>query len=309
MLTTLHTMRILLLGGNGYVGSALYSALTDHDVVSWDMCLWGRNLGYSVQQDVRNISTSDVAAYHMVIMLSAHSSVGMCKHDPAGAILNNVINTQHVLNCLREDQLFIYASSTGIYGKQPTPCTELDASYQHMNWYDITKQTVDTHMQQLIKQNRQVMGLRFGTVCGVSENTRSDLFLNNMVRNACANKHFWVNNLHVSRSVLAINDLTRAVKTICEKPFVSGIYNLKSFDVTMAQAADQIHTQLCVPYETRDPDALTYDFTVNQHAFCSTYDWQPESTLVDVIDQLAHDHRQSEWCARPMWCRGTSYAI
>ncbi len=302
-------MKILILGGNGYVGSALYAALTDHDVVSWDLCMWGPNLGYSVQADVHSLTSHDVASFDMIIMLSAHSSVGMCKQDPAGAILNNVVNTQHVVSLLRPDQKFIYASSTGIYGKQPDACLESDASYQHMNWYDITKQTVDTHMQQLIKQNRRIMGLRFGTVCGVSANTRSDLFLNNMVRHACEHKHFWVNNVHVSRSVLVICDLVHAIKTVCEKPFVGGIYNLKSFDVTMQQAADQICAQLSVSCEVKPPDVLTYDFTVNQHAFCSTYDWQPQSTLEHVIDQLAQDTNKLAWCARPNWPQGTSYAI
>lgn len=302
-------MKILILGGNGYVGSALYAALTDHDVVSWDLCMWGPNLGYSVQADVHDITSCDVASFDMIIMLSAHSSVGMCKQDPAGAILNNVVNTQHVVSLLRPDQKFIYASSTGIYGKQTESCLESDASYQHMNWYDITKQTVDTHMQQLIKQNRWIMGLRFGTVCGVSANTRSDLFLNNMVRHACEHKHFWVNNVHVSRSVLAICDLVHAIKTVCKKPFVGGIYNLKSFDVTMQQAADQICAQLSVSCEVKPPDVLTYDFTVNQHAFCSTYDWQPLCTLEHVIDQLAQDTNKLAWCARPNWPQGTSYAI
>ena len=178
-------MKILILGGNGYVGSAVYKQLTGHDVDSWDMCLWGPNLGYSAHKDVGCITTNDLEPYDLVLMLSAHSSVGMCAQDPAGAILNNVTNTLRVVNLLRPDQKFIYASSTGVYGKQSISCVESDASYQHMNWYDITKQTVDTHMQHLIKQGRNIMGLRFGTVCGVSANTRSDLFLNNMVRNAC----------------------------------------------------------------------------------------------------------------------------
>lgn len=302
-------MKILLLGGNGYVGSEVYSQLTNHDVTSWDLCVWGTNLGYSHMKDVKHITTHDLDAHDVIIMLSAHSSVGMCKQDPTGAIINNVHNTCHVAQLLGPNQKLIYASSTSVYGRQPEPCSETQESLQHVNWYDITKQMVDTLMKEQIQSGKQIMGLRFGTICGVSENTRSDLFLNNMVQNVRQQGHFWVNNLHVRRSVLAVKDAARAIRDVCEKPFVPGIYNLKSFDTHMQQAADLIKHKLNVSYEIRPPDHNTYDFTVDDDLFCKTFDWTPSQTIQDVIADLAQDGHVNSWCARANWPQGNSYAL
>jgi len=164
-------------------------------------------------------------------------------------------------------------------------------------------------MQRLINDGKQIVGLRFGTVCGVSPNTRSDLFLNSMIHHAHAYKLFWVKNLNSTRSVLGIKDLVHAVSNICANKFVPGIYNLKSFDITMQQAADHINQQLGVPYQVREPDAISYDFRVNQQLFCNTYSWQPSQTLQSIITDLSQDYNSYTWCARPSWPQGTSYAI
>jgi nucleoside-diphosphate-sugar epimerase len=54
-------MKILLLGGNGYVGSKLYPLLKEKYVVdSVDLCLYGRDIGYS---NKLNYATVDISSY------------------------------------------------------------------------------------------------------------------------------------------------------------------------------------------------------------------------------------------------------
>jgi nucleoside-diphosphate-sugar epimerase len=300
-------MRVLLLGGNGYVGSALNQGLHGFDIHSVDLCLFGANLAYSLQTDVSTLCKKHLQDYDVVIILTAHSSVSLCVTDPVGAIRNNVWNPMRIAHMLSPKQKFIYASSTGVYGQTTQACTESDVTYQHHNWYDITKQTLDVGMEKLISEGGQIVGLRFGTVCGVAPNMRKDLFLNSMVHHACTQNQLWFNNANSRRSVLATSDLVQAFQTLLDSDFVPGIYNLKSFDTHMAEAAHTVANQLSVPITKKPDDTNSYDFVVDHTSFCNTYAWQPQETLASLINALNQSGNYHTWFDRAKWPQGIGY--
>lgn len=246
-------MKILIFGGNGYVGSALYKSLySKYDVTSIDLCVFGKNLGHSLIQDVGKINDSILQSYDVIIMLSAHSSVPLCISDPTGAIKNNVTNLLNIAKILNSNQKFIYASSTSCYGQSTYNAAENQTSYQLHNWYDVTKTVTDEIVQSMIAQGASIVGLRFGTVCGVSDNTRNDLFINSMIYGIKSNKEYWVANSQSKRSVLAINDAVTAITQLISGQFISGIYNLKSFDCSIADVANILQERTgIVPYEKK----------------------------------------------------------
>jgi UDP-glucose 4-epimerase len=299
-------MNILILGGNGYIGSALYKNLQEYDVNSIDRCFFGKNLGYSIDKNISKITKEDLEKYNIVILLASHSSVGLCQYDKPGSIKNNIVNAIHITELLKDHQKFIYASSASVYGAQPDPCIETQMGYQTYNWYDITKQTLDVYMESLIRIGKPIIGLRFGTVCGPSPNTRKDLFINNMVHNAINNHNLWYNNGYAKRSVLTIKDLITAFNAIIHNNFVSGIYNLKSFDTTIYQAVEIVSSTFDVPIEHR-PDTISYNFTLDQTLFCKTFDWQPCNVLQDVIMDLSKASDYSSWCDREKWSNKDGY--
>lgn len=279
-------MKILLLGGNGYAGSALWTGLKDHHLNSIDLCMFGKDLGYSDKIDIADLTQEQIADFDVVILLAAHSSVGLCITAPLGAVKNNIENFVHITNIMKPDQKLIYASSTSVYGQSGTNCTESQTSWAHYNWYDITKKSLDVLAQSLIQKGRPIVGLRFGTICGPSPNTRQDLFLNSMTSSALSNGSLWVNNLSSWRSVLAISDLVSAFDKLINHKFVPGIYNLKSFDTNMGTASQLIANRTGVSIEYREDDASSYNFTVDHQKFCQTFDWEPQMSIESVVAQL-----------------------
>ena len=60
--------KILLLGGNGYIGSRFYlDSCNKYAITSIDLCLFGQDLGYSVKLDYRDL-TAEFIWYFDCIM-------------------------------------------------------------------------------------------------------------------------------------------------------------------------------------------------------------------------------------------------
>ena len=71
-------MNILLIGGNGYIGSKFYQLYKNiYNITSIDMGMFHSNLGYSV--DINYNKLTDINQYDAIICLAGHSSVRMCE--------------------------------------------------------------------------------------------------------------------------------------------------------------------------------------------------------------------------------------
>lgn len=279
--------KILLIGGNGYLGSTLYQRLIkEFSCESIDLCVFGEDLGYSRKIDFAHLDSDFLHKFHWVILLAAHSSVPLGKTDPKGTIQNNVVNLIQLQNKLLPRQKLIYASSTGVYGSGIRNAVESDQSFQAINYYDISKQVADLHMQTVISQGANVVGLRFGTLCGSSPNTRIDMILNSMVYNAMEIKDFWYNNPQIMRSILHIDDAVDAILKIITGEFVPGVYNVKSFDTSIEQAAYMVSHQTGRTPQLKEPTTDSYDFTVSSRLFDQTYNFVANKNLDTTVRSL-----------------------
>ena len=304
-------MKILIIGNNGFVGSLLTENIsTQHDVTGVDICWFGPNLGKSIVQDMADLTDEFISEFDTIVCLAGHSSVPMSINDPAGAIRNNVVNIERLFTMLKSEQRLIYASSTSIYGAGRIDATEDQVSYQMSNPYDISKQICDDIAKSHIAQGKQIIGLRFGTVCGVSPNTRTDLAINNMLYTAHHTGRFWVADPHLHRSWLATDDVVDAIITIINhEVFASGIYNLKSFDSTISEVAQAIHRVAGFDYDIRNSMQSTYDFTVNADLFCTTFNWKPKYTLTSLIKRIYASIAEIPECRRDTLEEGQSYGV
>ena len=150
-------MSVLIIGGQGYVGSYLAKHLPGS--VSIGSRLF----------DYYELEPSFYKNFEYIILLAGHSSVQMCLGPLTSPWLNNVANFKDLLQKTSPDQKIIYASSNSVYGNKNTKIsTEEDISLDYINNYDLTKSTLDLFALQQITQGRQLLGLRFGTVNGGS---------------------------------------------------------------------------------------------------------------------------------------------
>ena len=101
--------KILLIGGNGYIGSKLQEVL-EVDVVDTN---WFNDKGNG--EDFKDFTSRHYSDYNTIILLAGHSSVKMSEGNLNSCFNNNVRNFIDLIEKLDKQKL-IYASSSSVYG-------------------------------------------------------------------------------------------------------------------------------------------------------------------------------------------------
>jgi UDP-glucose 4-epimerase len=289
--------KVLILGGDGYIGSRLRQVLRQsHFVKTNDIC-WFSHDETSDRRDYQKLTREELAEFEVVVVLAGHSSVPSCNGALPGPWLNNVTNFTDLLEKL-DDQLVIYASSASVYGNSAPGerHKETNKIFVPVNNYDVTKYALD---QQAIIANlngRRIIGLRFGTVNGWAPNLRVDVMINSMYHSVQMGTGIQLMNKQISRAILGIEDLCRAVNSCIERP-VPGIYNLASFNATVSEIAKAVSAKLGVEIVDRGTTVNAYDFALDTRLFEQTFDFTFTATPATIVDSLIESYEQST----PQW--------
>lgn len=302
---------ILILGGCGYIGTKLYQYLLKkkYSVNSIDL-EWFGNPGKvkNTKKDIANLEKKDIEKYSDIILLAGHSSVKMCVNSPISAFKNNVSNFIHILSLLKDDQKLIYASSSSVYGN--TKNSIVDEEYNDFkpnNFYDLTKKEIDCYTELL---NKNIFGLRFGTVNGYSPNFRNDIMINAMTYNAINNKKVFCFNPEVKRPILCIDDLCRCFKAIIDNKnnIRKGIYNLSSFNSNALKISKKVAeiTNSNLEIVTEIPKEITnvklqtkaYNFMIDNSKFCNDFNFIFESDIESIINSIKNNYNKIKSCGR-----------
>jgi UDP-glucose 4-epimerase len=289
--------KVLILGGNGYIGSRLRQVLGEHHFVKSNDCCWFAYDETSDSRDYHKFTKEELAEFEVVIVLAGHSSVPSCRGDLPGPWLNNVTNFTDLLEKL-DDQLVIYASSASVYGnsKPGEKHKETNTHFTPVNNYDVTKYALDQQATIANLRGKRVIGLRFGTVNGWAPNLRVDVMINSMYHSVQNGTGIQVMNKHISRAMLGIEDLCRAVICCIEHP-QPGIYNLSSFNSTVADIANAVSNKLGADIVDRGVTNNAYDFALDTTLFQQTYDFTFKETPATILDSLIESYEQST----PQW--------
>ena len=292
----------LIIGGCGYIGSRLFNYLKrkDYNVTSLDLELFGNPNIPNTKVNYNVLTKEDIARFDNVILLAGHSSVKMCESNMIGCFRNNVQYFVELLSKISQNQKFIYASSSSVYGNvNRNIVTEECEEYVAGSFYDLSKAEIDHYVK--IFDKVSYYGLRFGTVNGFSPNTRNDVMINAMVSSAIVNKEIKVFNPMIRRPILYINDLCRAVETIMLEGNHSnrGLYNLASFNSTadiIGRKTSEVFDDVKLSVIDREPtpeeninkklNSKVYDFAISSDKFVSTFNFKFEGTIKDTAIEL-----------------------
>lgn len=278
-------MNNLIIGGNGYIGSALYQKI---DAESIDLCLFGKDLGYSKKVNYNSIDTSN---YKNIILLAGHSSVQMCENDKKNAWENNVNYFYNLCENLLPEQLLIYASSGSVYGRKIDICDESDINLNPINHYDLTKVSIDIIANKFILEGKKIIGLRFGTVNGYSPNIRSDLMINSMIYSYMTKGFIQVSNDWIKRPILAIDDLVNAIIRILEfKKIFPGQYNLCSFNSTVSEISQTVSKTLGCDIIKIPNSGKAYDFEISSLKFENIYNFEFQQDISSIITNMVNSN-------------------
>jgi nucleoside-diphosphate-sugar epimerase len=286
---------ILIVGGCGYIGSALYLKLkSKHKVDTVDLEWFGNYTNpKNIKIDFNRLNKRLISEYDVVILTAANSSVSLCK-DIHDSFDNNVIKFMDLVKKIKS-QKFIYASSSCVYTSMSDSPKDETSNLTPLDGLTLTKTTID-HFMPLT--GVEYYGLRFGSVNGYSPNMRLDLMINAMTLSALKDKQVLVSNKNAHRPILAINDLCKAVDTIIEsKEDKRGIYNLASFNVNIGEVGQRVADLMKVPLIDKGNN-FTYDFQMTTNKFEDAYNFKFEDTVESIVNSILDNEINPNWQKR-----------
>ena len=215
------TLRVLVIGGAGYLGSVLTRRLLGrgYRVTVLDSLIYHQNqtglLQYCyhenfefVHGDARDGATlRPLLAHHdAIIPLAAIVGAPACDRDPGLAESIN-FGAVELLDRLRSPtQMVIYPSTNTGYGTTTGDvyCTE-ETRLEPISLYGTTK----ARAERLLLDSQNVVSLRMATLFGVSQRMRLDLLVNNFTYRAVRDRSLVLYEAHYKRSLLHVEDAAR----------------------------------------------------------------------------------------------------
>jgi len=211
------TLRILVTGGAGYLGSVLCERLLDagHHVTVLDSLLYQQNSLFHlcanprfefVHGDARDNSVVGGLAKDADVLIPLAAIVGApaCDRDP---LLARSVNLEAIrlLNRVRSSgQLIVYPTTNSGYGTKTGDvfCTE-ETPLEPISLYGQTK----TQAEQELLQSPNVVTLRLATVFGMSPRMRLDLLVNHFVYAAATDGYLVIFEKDFKRNYIHIRDV------------------------------------------------------------------------------------------------------
>jgi len=290
---------VLILGGNGYIGSRLIHDLQhQYQIKSIDTYWFEKNLGISTKQDYNTLSREFIHKFDAIILLAGHSSVNMCNGNITSSFNNNVNNFVNLVSKLDRKQTLIYASSGSVYGNSAKETSEdSNLIFKPINNYDLTKYTLDTHALKFIQDGYNIIGFRFGTVNGWSPNMREDLMINSMTKKSIELGTIFINNKEITRPILGIADISRAVDAVLQTP-KAGIYNLASFYDTVDNISRMVSNLTTASIKIQPSVTGVYDFIMNTQKFQQAYNFQFKETIGSIVSDIISNVDQTTFSNR-----------
>lgn len=296
---------ICILGAAGYIGSKLtlhLASCAELQIIAVDQkpfpahCELPSNVEF-IQARSERLSPHIIKKCDFVIFLAGLSGRASCAASSWGNIYaENIQNPFDIASVMNDSQVFIYASSASVLeGGSDRPEDES---------YELNEGLMDTYALSMSQREKKLqntmtntIGLRFGTVIGLSPHQRFDLIHIAMTKSAYINDVIYIQHPSCSRSVLSMNDLLRAFDSIIfhfrqvhTVTPTHSIYNLSSFNTTVAQTASAIQTKIpsaaIVDNTPENTPKTVMGFAQNTDLFKNTFNFEFKGTPQSIIDEL-----------------------
>jgi len=172
-------MKILIVGGAGYIGSHMIKRFlqTDHEVVILD------NLSTGYEDNCQGLPLHHIdlkdkdqvlqflktQSFDAVMHFASFINVGESYHHPEKYYQNNVINSFHLLDAMSRCGIknFIFSSSAAVYGEPLQIPINEDHPIVPVNPYGTTKAEVEKKLEEYrLNKGLKYISLRYFNACG-----------------------------------------------------------------------------------------------------------------------------------------------
>lgn len=189
---------------------------------------------------------SDFEPSH-VVHLAAQAGVRHSIKNPYDYINSNIVGFQNILECIREFDVknFVYASSSSVYGGNPTPFSEMHKTDNPLSLYAASKKANELFANSYGNlYGIPNTGLRFFTVYG--PHGRPDMamfkFADAMRRGTEIELY---NEGKMGRDFTYVDDIVFGILAALNKPQVNKIYNLANGNTeSLMDVVDNLKKQL-----------------------------------------------------------------
>ena len=171
-------MKILVVGGAGYIGSHMLKRLqdTNHSVEVLDNLSTGfetNTLDFPLHRcdlaDKDHVHSILQEGYDLVMHFASYINVGESYIDPQKYYENNVVNTMNLLNCMVDLKIFnfIFSSTAAVYGEPASVPISEDQNINPVNPYGQTKAIIENVLKDYDKAyGLKSTSLRYFNACG-----------------------------------------------------------------------------------------------------------------------------------------------
>ncbi len=307
-------MKILLVGGAGYIGSALVPALMErgYDVTVVDLLWFGNHLPsgvHVVQEDAFALSEADLAGYDQVIFLAGLSNDPMAEFSPSINFISNAAAPAYLAYIARRAGVkrYIYAGSCSVYGYTVNELYDETSPATSQYPYGISKLQGEQAALQLADRSFSVICFRQGTVSGYSPRMRLDLIVNTMFRTACQTGEIVVNNPSIWRPILSIDDAVSAyVRAVEASEDISGVFNIASGNYTVGETADIVKDTLGRTANRRVRLTIKHiqdyrNYKVSTAKASNVLSFKPRHTVESIIQNLLQHEAAFKDFSNPLY--------
>lgn len=223
-------MRVLITGGNGFVGRALTRRLaTEHEVAVLDSLRdapprfereeLDRLRFFPVDLRTFPLTAAAVAAFapDAVIHLAAIHFIPACEQAPDEAIATNTLGTANLLRACPPGTRFVFASTAAVYAPADTPHQEDASPIGPMDVYGFSKLHAEDWVRYLApRRGLDATIVRLFNVIGPGE-TNPHLLPAIVAQLRRGERTLRLGNTHPRRDYVHVDDVTRAFAAIATK--------------------------------------------------------------------------------------------
>jgi nucleoside-diphosphate-sugar epimerase len=294
-------MKILVLGGCGFVGTVLTGALLTegHQVTVADIQWFGNYLAEHknlkvIKEDIRNVDNIPMDGIDAVIHLANIAN------DPCGELNSKLAWEVNVLSTMRlveraiqhKVKQFIFASSGSVYGVKDDPEVTEELSLVPISDYNKTKM-ISERVLMSYQDKICIQILRPATVCGYSPRMRLDLSVNLLTMQALTNGKITVLGGNQTRPNIHLKDMVGVYLHFLKKRTeLRGVFNAGFENISIIDIANKVVAHIpakIIVLESNDP---------RSYRLCSTKllatGFKPKYCVDDAIKEVAEHFKSGK---------------